>query len=165
MADHLARQRHADLFLDTLPYNAHTTASDALWAGVPVLTCLGATFAGRVAASLLKAVGLDELITHSLHDYEALARRLAGEESVPRGAQGAAGAQPRRFLCLIPSAPTRHIEAAYVTMWQRYQRGRAAATFVGASRSDRTRYEPFNLTAAAQVGLDQELGIVFERAR
>ena len=72
VADHLARQRQADLFLDTLPYNAHTTACDALWAGVPVVTCLGTTFVGRVAASLLKAVGLDELITHSLEDYEAL---------------------------------------------------------------------------------------------
>ena len=66
VADHLARQRQADLFLDTLPYNAHTTACDALWAGVPIVTCLGTTFVGRVAASLLKAVGLDELITHSL---------------------------------------------------------------------------------------------------
>ena len=56
--DHLARHRLADLFLDTLPYNAHTTASDALWAGLPVLTCIGETFAGRVAASLLNAVGL-----------------------------------------------------------------------------------------------------------
>src|SRR5262249_13951302 len=57
-SEHLSRQRQADLFLDTLPYNAHTTASDALWAGLPVLTCLGETFAGRVAASLLRAVGL-----------------------------------------------------------------------------------------------------------
>src|SRR5436189_3507313 len=60
--DHLARHRLADLFLDTLPYNAHTTACDALWAGLPVLTCPGETFAGRVAASLLNAVGLSELI-------------------------------------------------------------------------------------------------------
>ena len=60
LADHLARHRLADLFLDTLPYNAHTTASDALWAGLPVLTCLGETFAGRVAASLLNAIHLPE---------------------------------------------------------------------------------------------------------
>jgi len=58
LADHLARQRHADLFLDTLPINAHTTASDALWAGLPVLTCIGETFASRVAGSLLRAIGL-----------------------------------------------------------------------------------------------------------
>ena len=76
-ADHLARHRQADLFLDTLPYNAHTTANDALWAGLPVLTCLGESFAGRVAASLLNAVGLPELITRSLEEYEALALRLA----------------------------------------------------------------------------------------
>jgi predicted O-linked N-acetylglucosamine transferase (SPINDLY family) len=75
--EHLARHRLADLFLDTLPYNAHTTTSDALWAGLPVLTCLGRTFAGRVAASLLSAVGMEELITSSLAEYEALALALA----------------------------------------------------------------------------------------
>ena len=73
----MARIRQADLFLDTLYYNAHATASDALWAGVPVLTCSGATFASRVAGSLLNAIGLPELITHSLADYQALALRLA----------------------------------------------------------------------------------------
>ena len=77
LPDHLARHRLADLFLDTLPYNAHTTASDALWAGLPVVTCLGSTFAGRVSASLLNAAGLPELVAHSLEDYEALARDLA----------------------------------------------------------------------------------------
>jgi len=76
-AEHLARHRLADLFLDTLPYNAHTTASDALWAGLPVLTSLGTQFDGRVAASLLQAVGLPELVTHSIADYEALALALA----------------------------------------------------------------------------------------
>ncbi len=74
---HLARQRRADLFLDTLPCNAHTTASDALWAGLPVLTCAGSTFAGRVAGSLLHAAGLGTLVTHTLEDYEALALTLA----------------------------------------------------------------------------------------
>jgi len=76
-ADHLARHRCADLFLDTLPYNAHTTASDALWAGLPVLTCKGPTFAGRVAASLLEAAGLPDLVTQSLAAYESLALSLA----------------------------------------------------------------------------------------
>ena len=75
--EHLARHRRADLFLDTLPYNAHTTASDALWAGLPLLTCLGTTFPGRVAASLLQAVGLPELITLSIEDYEKQATMLA----------------------------------------------------------------------------------------
>ena len=77
LPDHLARHRMADLFLDTLPYNAHTTASDALWTGLPVLTQIGETFAGRVAASLLNAVGLPELITTTRDAYEALAIELA----------------------------------------------------------------------------------------
>src|SRR5260370_41561905 len=69
-AEHLGRHRHADLFLDNLPCNAHTTASDALWAGVPVLTCSGGTFPGRVAGSLLAATGMAELISQSLEQYE-----------------------------------------------------------------------------------------------
>jgi predicted O-linked N-acetylglucosamine transferase (SPINDLY family)/SAM-dependent methyltransferase len=77
LPQHLARHAHADLFLDTVPVNAHTTASDALWAGLPVLTCAGRSFASRVAGSLLRAVGLPELVTHSLADYEVLALRLA----------------------------------------------------------------------------------------
>lgn len=79
LADHLARYRAADLFLDTLPYNAHATAADALWAGLPVLTMRGEAFAGRVAASLLQALGMPELVTQSLADYEALALTLARE--------------------------------------------------------------------------------------
>jgi protein O-GlcNAc transferase len=74
---HLARHQLADLFLDTLPYNAHTTCSDALWAGLPVVTCYGAAFHGRVAASLLKTIDLPELITTRPQDYEALALDLA----------------------------------------------------------------------------------------
>jgi protein O-GlcNAc transferase len=81
--DHLARHRLADLFLDTLPYNAHTTASDALWAGLPVVTRLGDAFAGRVAASLLCAVGVPELITSSLEEYQALALKLARDPALP----------------------------------------------------------------------------------
>ena len=77
IADHLARHVHADLFLDTLPYNAHTTCSDALWMGVPVLTCVGETFAARVAGSLLNAINLTELITYSLQEYENTAITLA----------------------------------------------------------------------------------------
>ena len=79
--DHLARMRLAGLFLDTLPYNAHTTASDALWAGVPVVTWRGKALAGRVAASLLGAIGLPDLVTTTLADYEALALRLATRRS------------------------------------------------------------------------------------
>ena len=76
-AEHLARQRLADLFLDTFNYNAHTTASDALWVGLPIVTKLGKGFAARVAGSLLNAVGLPELITKTEQDYEALILKLA----------------------------------------------------------------------------------------
>jgi protein O-GlcNAc transferase len=123
LADHLSRHRHADLFLDTLPYTAHTTASDAIWTGVPVVTRLGETFAGRVAASLSKAIGLPELITTSLEDYEALALKLAREPSF-LAATKAKLARNRDTHPLFDTARfTRHIEAAYTTMWQRYQRG------------------------------------------
>ena len=81
IAEHLARHRLADLFLDALPCNAHTTASDALWAGLPVLTAMGDTFSGRVAASLLTAVGLPELIARNLEDYAALALALAQDKA------------------------------------------------------------------------------------
>ena len=77
LPDHLARHAAADLFLDTLPCNAHTTASDALWAGLPVLTCTGEAFASRVAASLLNAIELPELVTTNIKDYEDLAIELA----------------------------------------------------------------------------------------
>jgi protein O-GlcNAc transferase len=105
--DHLSRHRAADLFLDTLPYNAHSTASDALFAGLPVVTCTGTTFAGRVGTSLLKAVGLPELVTNSLEDYEALALGLATDND--------------RFR--------RGIETAYTTMWDIYQRGESPRSF------------------------------------
>lgn len=126
---HLARHRLADLFLDTQPCNAHTTASDALWTGVPVLTCAGNTFAGRVASSLLAAVGLPELVTHSLEDYETLALRLAKdgrrlEELRSRLTRSRATAplfDTDRFR--------RHIEAAYVTMWEIQQRGEPPTSF------------------------------------
>ena len=70
LSDHLSRHKVADLFLDTLPYNAHSTCSDALWSGLPVLTCAGNSFAGRVAASMLNAINLPELITNSKKEYE-----------------------------------------------------------------------------------------------
>lgn len=82
IADHLARHVHADLFLDTQPYNAHTTCSDALWMGLPVLTCVGDTFAARVAGSLINAAGLNELLTYSLKDYEEKALQLTMNPSL-----------------------------------------------------------------------------------
>ena len=121
--DHLARVALADLFLDTLHYNAHTTAADALWAGVPVLTCAGETFASRVAGSLLGAVGLPELITKSLPDYEALAVQLA-RDPLRLFALREKLARNRDTFPLFDTARfTRHIEAAYTTMWQRAERG------------------------------------------
>jgi predicted O-linked N-acetylglucosamine transferase (SPINDLY family) len=122
-AEHLARHRLADLFLDTLPYNAHTTASDALWAGLPVLTRLGETFAGRVAASLLKAAGLPELVTQTPQAYEALALELA--TNAPKLAALRQRLAANRLTCpLFDTALfTQHIEAAYTAMWQRHNAG------------------------------------------
>jgi predicted O-linked N-acetylglucosamine transferase (SPINDLY family) len=127
--DHLARLRLADLFLDTLPYNAHTTASDALWAGVPVLTCLGPTFAGRVAGSLLQAVGLPELITNSLEEYETLAQKLASDPAL-LGSLRERLSQNRVSHPLFDTARlTRHIEAAYATMTEMRERGEPPKSF------------------------------------
>jgi predicted O-linked N-acetylglucosamine transferase (SPINDLY family) len=129
LPDHLARHRLADVFLDTLPYNAHTTASDALWAGVPVVTCLGSTFPGRVAASLLHAVGMPDLITQSLEEYESLVRRLARDPAL-LAAIKAKLARNRDSCRLFDTARfTRHIEAAYDAMWERYRRGEPPESF------------------------------------
>lgn len=126
-AEHLARHRLADLFLDTLPCNAHTTASDALWAGLPVLTCVGGAFAGRVAASLLEAANLPELVTHDADAYEALARRLALEPG-PLSALRARLAQGRASCALFDTDRfRRHLEAAYTVMAERYRRGEPPA--------------------------------------
>ena len=123
LAEHLARHRLADLFLDTLPYNAHTTASDALWAGVPVLTRLGEAFAGRVAASLLTALGLAELITASEREFEERAIELATNPGKL--------ADIRRRLAINRLSSTLfngalfapHIEAAYTAIHRRHQMG------------------------------------------
>jgi predicted O-linked N-acetylglucosamine transferase (SPINDLY family) len=121
--EHLARQRLADLFIDTLPCNAHTTASDALWAGLPVLTCMGKSFAGRVAASLLHAVELPELITQTQADYEAKAVELATDT----GKLGEIRLKLERNRLAAPLFDaklfTRHIEAAYEAIYARSQSG------------------------------------------
>ena len=120
---HLARHRVADLFLDTLPYNAHTTASDALWAGLPLLTCMGAAFAGRVASSLLRAIGLPELVTSSLADYEALAVQLATSPE-PLSTLRARLATNRRTYPLFDTDRFReHLEAAYERICKRVRAG------------------------------------------
>jgi predicted O-linked N-acetylglucosamine transferase (SPINDLY family) len=123
MAEHLARQRLADLFLDTLPCNAHTTASDALWAGLPVLTCAGRSFAARVAGSLLQAVGLPELITHDIADYEALALRLAREPELLAGLRNRLAANRLTAPLFDCERYCRHLEAAYEEMWRLWQQG------------------------------------------
>ncbi|MEI9805225.1 MAG: tetratricopeptide repeat protein [Pseudolabrys sp.] len=123
IADHLARYRQADLFLDTLPYNAHTTAGDALWAGLPVLTCIGSTFAGRVAASVLNAIGLPELITNSLEDYEATAQKLAKERALLAALKEKLVRNRTAYPLFDTERLARHIESAYTTMVERQRRG------------------------------------------
>jgi len=120
--EHLARHRVADLFLDTLPYNAHTTASDALWAGLPVLTQIGNAFAGRVAASLLNAIGLPELITHSREEYEALAIEALNGEKLKAIKERLSR---NRLTSPLFDTPlyTMHLKAAYEAMYQRYKAG------------------------------------------
>jgi len=122
-ADHLARHRLADLFLDTLPYNAHTTASDALWAGLPVLTQIGETFAGRVAASLLNAIDLPELITHSREEYEALAIELALNRDKLLNIKEKLNKNRLTTPLFDTALYTKHLEAAYEAMHRRYQTG------------------------------------------
>jgi protein O-GlcNAc transferase len=126
---YLARYRAADLFLDTLPFNAGTTASDALWAGLPVLTCAGNAFAGRMAGSLLNAIGLPELITHTLPDYEALAVKLATEPQLLRGLKERLAANRLTAPLFDIERFRRHVEAAYRTMWETTQRGEPPRSF------------------------------------
>jgi len=123
LAEHLARHRSANLFLDTLPCNAHTTASDALWAGLPVLTCLGDTFAGRVAASLLNAVGLPEMIAATLGDYERIAADLATHPERLAKIRRKLADNRRTAPLFDTKRFTKRIEAAYIAMHERYQAG------------------------------------------
>ncbi len=126
---HLARHRLADLFLDTLPYNAHTTASDALWAGLPVLTCLGNAFAGRVAASLLRAVGLPQLITTSPEEYRTRALELV-RDPAQLAEMRAHLARTRMTQPLFDTGRfCRHLESAYSAMWRRYTEGLPPESF------------------------------------
>jgi len=135
MEQQLDRLQLADLFIDSVPCNAHTTASDALWAGVPLLTCYGGAFSGRVAASLLNAVGLPELVTRDLDDYAALAQALAADPARLSGLR-------RKLADNLQGAPLfdteryrRHLEAAYVRMWERRERGDAPQGFAVAPLS------------------------------
>ncbi|MGQ5523638.1 O-linked N-acetylglucosamine transferase, SPINDLY family protein [Chitinimonas sp. PSY-7] len=128
-AQHLARLSLADLALDTLPCNAHTTASDALWAGVPLVTCMGESFAGRVAASCLAAAGLRELITDNLADYEALAKHLALNTQALAAIRNKLAYQRLNCPLFDTQATVAALETAYKTMWQRVLAGLPPASF------------------------------------
>ena len=123
LAEHLARHRLADLFLDTLPCNAHTTASDALWAGLPVLTLAGRSFAARVGASLLGTLQLYELITESAAQYEALAISLAGDSARLRAIRDRLERARVESALFDGRLIVRRIETAYMAMIERSQRG------------------------------------------
>jgi predicted O-linked N-acetylglucosamine transferase (SPINDLY family) len=121
--EHLGRLQLADLVLDTLPYNAHTTASDALWVGVPIMTCSGETFPSRVAGSVLAAVGLQELITTSLEEYYELALDLATCESRLNAIREKLSRNRLTTPLFDVAAYTRNLESLYGTMWDRHRDG------------------------------------------
>jgi len=127
LAAHLGRLALADLVLDTLPCNGHTTTSDALWSGVPVLTCAGETFVSRVAGSLLQTMGLPELITHNLEDYERKARELAEDAEILAGLKTKVQERRRTSPLFDAARFARHLEAAYRAMWDRHTRRKAPA--------------------------------------
>lgn len=127
-AEHLARHQLADLFLDTLFYNAHTTASDALWAGLPVLTCIGKTFASRVAASLLTAVGLPDLITNNLEQYEQLAIHLGNSHTALAELKQRLAQNRTTYPLFDTPRFTRNLEQAYSAMWKIYAAGNPPQT-------------------------------------
>ena len=132
---HLARMQLADLFLDTLPFNAGTTASDALWAGLPVLTCAGEAFAGRMAGSLLTAVGLPELVTQSLEAYEQLALHLSESPAALASLRERLAQNRTTFPLFDTPRFCHHLESAYQTMYERYQRGEGPTSFSVQPRS------------------------------
>ncbi|QWE25215.1 tetratricopeptide repeat protein [Polynucleobacter sp. AP-Elch-400A-B2] len=120
---HLARHRLADLFLDTLPYNAHTTANDSLWSGLPVLTLIGQSFASRVAASLLKAIELPELICHTQAEYEIKAIELALNPQKLADLKRRLASNKSKTPLFDGPQITRNIESAYLRVYKRYQEG------------------------------------------
>lgn len=127
--EHLARHRLADLFLDTLPYNAHTTACDALWTGLPVVTRRGGAFAGRVAASLLGAIGLPELVTHTLADYEALALNLATDRDALAAIRDKLARNRDTYPLFDTGRSTRLLESAFTTMVEHRRQGGTPESF------------------------------------
>jgi predicted O-linked N-acetylglucosamine transferase (SPINDLY family) len=128
-AQYLAGYRLADLFLDTLPFNGGATASDALYAGLPLVTVAGEAFAARMAGSLLQAAGLPELVTFSLEDYEALALALARDPERLAAIRARLARDQASCPLFDTGRFTRHLESAYLTMWQRAERGMSPAGF------------------------------------
>ena len=128
-ADYLTRYRVADLFLDTFPFNGGATTSDALWAGLPVVTCSGQAFNARMSGSLLKTLGLPELITKSLEEYEALALKLAQDPASLTSIREKLALNRATRPLFDTARFTRHIEAAYEHMWESYQRGEKPQSF------------------------------------
>jgi predicted O-linked N-acetylglucosamine transferase (SPINDLY family) len=128
-SEHLARQRHADLFLDTWPVCAHTTASDALWVGLPLLTCPGRTFISRVAGSLLTAIGLPELVAPSSATYEALAIDLARDPGALMALRERLAINRGARSPFKTKRSCRNLEAAFEKMWEILQRGEAPHGF------------------------------------
>lgn len=123
-ADHLARHRHADLFLDTLTHGGHGTAVDALWAGLPLLACPGETFTSRVSSSLLNALGLTELIADDLETYEQRAVELAKQpDELAKLRDKLANARESSTL-FDTTRLVRHLESAFLAMWHRHETGR-----------------------------------------
>jgi predicted O-linked N-acetylglucosamine transferase (SPINDLY family) len=127
--EHMARLQAADLCLDTLPYNAHATACDALWVGLPLVTCMGRGFTGRVGASLLHAIGLPELVTKSLDAYEARASELASDRAQLAEVKTKLLRNRDSYPLFDTRRYTRHLEAAFTTMWQRCEADERPATF------------------------------------
>jgi predicted O-linked N-acetylglucosamine transferase (SPINDLY family) len=127
--EHLARHRLADLLLDCFPVNAHTTASDALWAGCPVLTLAGPTFVSRVAGSLLRALGLPELITTSLEQYQQVALRLARDHDFLAAVRATLAANRQSCGLFDGARIARNLEQAYRTMHQIYTSGESPRPF------------------------------------
>jgi predicted O-linked N-acetylglucosamine transferase (SPINDLY family) len=123
LPEHLARHRAADLFLDTHPCGAHTTASDALWAGLPLLTRRGDSFASRVASSLLHAIGLPELVTSTTEEYVDTAVALAADGSRLAEIRERLDANRLRTPLFDTERYTRDLERAYRAMYDRYQQG------------------------------------------
>ena len=126
---HLARLTLADLFLDGLPYNAHTTASDALWAGVPLITRKGTTFPGRVAASLLEAAGIPDLVTENAEDFETLSVKLAADPRALKSVRARLASNKSTCALFDTDRFRRNIEAAYAEMWRRWLAGEKPGSF------------------------------------